>query len=165
MFDASRILPARPSEGRILSGVCAGLSHAMAFDVTLVRLAFLVLALAWGLGVVLYGGLWLLMPDPTRGAMSDRGARSVLRFKAQSVRVDLRHSARSLSQGWQRVGRDPWPRPVGRRWMAVGLMTVGALFLLLSLGAFSWITPMRAASLVLIVIGAAGLLSLRIGGR
>ena len=165
MMHASRILPARPSEGRILSGVCAGISEEFALDVTLVRLAFLVLALAWGLGGLLYVLLWVLMPDPGRGALSGGRLRDTMRHKARGMRIDLQHSARSLSLGWQRVGRDPWPRPFGRRWMAVGLITVGAMFLLISLGAFSWITPMRAASLALITVGVAGLLSLRLGGR
>lgn len=161
MTRASRKLPARPPEGRILAGVCVGISEAFSLDVTLIRLAFLVLALAWGVGILLYGVLWLLMPDLERGVERGRGARSAIRHTAIGVQIDLQQSARYLSRGWQRVARDPWPRPLGRRWMAVSLIAIGLGFLLTSLGAFSWITPMRATSLALIVVGLAALLSLR----
>ncbi|MEM9492268.1 MAG: PspC domain-containing protein, partial [Myxococcota bacterium] len=149
------LLPARPPEGRIVAGVCAGIGDAFAFDITLVRLAFLVLALAWGLGVLLYGALWLAMPDPLSRPLDRRGARAAVRHTAMGMRSDLAQTARYLNRGWQRVGRDPWPRPLGRRWMAIGFVLIGLLVLLGSLGAFSWITPMRALSLALIAAGVA----------
>jgi phage shock protein PspC (stress-responsive transcriptional regulator) len=52
--------PRRPLEGRLLAGVCAGIAEQYLVDVTLVRLAFLLLALAWGLGLLLYSLIWLL---------------------------------------------------------------------------------------------------------
>src|SRR5512132_4076808 len=49
---------ARPAEGRVIAGVCAGIARALAVDVTLVRLVFTLLALAGGAGIALYLGLW-----------------------------------------------------------------------------------------------------------
>ncbi|MCG8417880.1 MAG: PspC domain-containing protein [Proteobacteria bacterium] len=158
-------IPERPAEGRILAGVCAGISRALAVDVTLVRLAFMILGFAWGLGVMLYGALWLFMPDPSRGATPDGGWRAMVRHRVGDMRVELRNSARSVQVGWQRAGQSSWPRPIGRRWLAVGFISAGLLAFLTSIGLFSWITPMRAISLALILFGLAALLSLRGPGR
>src|SRR4029077_20784156 len=48
-------LPFRRSEDdRVLAGVCGGVASALAVDATLVRLAFALLALAGGAGILLY---------------------------------------------------------------------------------------------------------------
>src|SRR5919205_550512 len=46
------------ADDRALAGVCAGIAQALSVDVTLVRLAFTLLALAGGAGIVLYLALW-----------------------------------------------------------------------------------------------------------
>ena len=53
---------ARSETDRIVSGVCAGLAKYIAVDVTWVRLAFVLLSLASGLGFFIYLLLALLMP-------------------------------------------------------------------------------------------------------
>ena len=53
-----------PTEGR-LGGVCAGIAHYFDADVTLVRLAWVVLSIVPGAlvgGVLAYAAAWLLMP-------------------------------------------------------------------------------------------------------
>ena len=47
----------------MLAGVAAGLAVAFDIDVTLVRIAVVVLAVAGGAGLPLYLAGWLLMPD------------------------------------------------------------------------------------------------------
>ncbi len=152
-------LPVRAVEGRILGGVCAGIARTIAVDVTLVRLAFLVLMMAWGVGVLLYLVLWLMMPVPG-GQTHERWHRE-MRHRAFGMRRDLADWGERLSSDWRRVGRDPWPRPLGRRWMAITLLAAGCLVLLVSLGAFSWVTPLRAASLAMVAVGAGTLISMR----
>lgn len=152
-------LPVRAEEGRILGGVCAGIARTISVDVTLVRLAFLVLMLAWGLGVLLYLVLWLVMPAPG-GRTHERWHRE-MRHRAFGMRRDLADWGDRLSLGWRRIGRDPWPRPLGRRWMAITLLAGGGLVLLISLGAFAWVTPLRAASLAMVAVGAGTLISMR----
>jgi signal transduction histidine kinase len=52
-------LPFRRSEDdRVLAGVCGGVASALVVDATLVRLAFALLALAGGAGILLYFALW-----------------------------------------------------------------------------------------------------------
>src|ERR1700712_624504 len=53
-------MPFRRSEDeRVLAGVCGGVASALAVDATLVRLAFALLALAGGAGILLYLAPWM----------------------------------------------------------------------------------------------------------
>lgn len=51
----------RPQQGKMIAGVCAGLSERFGIDVTLLRILFVVFALV-GAGEVLYIVLWIVMP-------------------------------------------------------------------------------------------------------
>jgi len=53
----------RPLDERMLGGVAAGLARYLGIDVTLVRIAFAVLAIAGGAGVPIYLAGWLLIPE------------------------------------------------------------------------------------------------------
>ena len=46
-----------------MAGVASGIGDSLQVDPILVRLAFVVLSLASGLGVVLYGLLWVVLPE------------------------------------------------------------------------------------------------------
>lgn len=52
----------RAPSGRVVAGVCAGLARHLGLDTLIVRLAFVLLALAGGLGVAGYVALWILLP-------------------------------------------------------------------------------------------------------
>jgi phage shock protein C len=49
--------------GRMVAGVCAGIAGYFGWDVNLVRLAFGVLLIFWGLGALLYMLAWLMLPE------------------------------------------------------------------------------------------------------
>jgi phage shock protein PspC (stress-responsive transcriptional regulator) len=53
----------RIRQGRIVAGVCAGLGAYFGVDVNLVRLAFGVLTVFYGLGILLYLIAWLVLPE------------------------------------------------------------------------------------------------------
>jgi signal transduction histidine kinase len=57
----------RPRAGRLLAGVAAGTAAHLRQDPLVVRVAFVILATA-GLGIVLYGLLWLTMPGAAEDA-------------------------------------------------------------------------------------------------
>ena len=59
----------RDAPGRKLAGVCTSIAHRLGVSVTVVRAAFLLLALVHGFGILLYGVLWMLMP-PSAGVPS-----------------------------------------------------------------------------------------------
>jgi phage shock protein C len=57
----------RTREGRVIAGVCAGLAAYFGVDPTLVRLAFAVLTIFGGAGVLLYLVAWIVIPDEGDG--------------------------------------------------------------------------------------------------
>ncbi len=52
----------RSPHERIIAGVCGGVAQYTGWDVSLIRLGFILLTLMSGLGVVLYLIMWLVMP-------------------------------------------------------------------------------------------------------
>jgi phage shock protein PspC (stress-responsive transcriptional regulator) len=53
----------RIRQGRLVAGVCTGLAAYFGVDVNLVRLAFGVLTVFYGLGILLYLIAWLILPE------------------------------------------------------------------------------------------------------
>jgi len=100
----------RRGSDRIIAGVCSGLAEYFHIDPTLVRVVFVILALAPpGVGIILYAVLWFLM-EPT-GAMS-RGSRTVSdRFREMGHEM-----RREFRGGWGGSQSDPrfGPAPSGR---------------------------------------------------
>ena len=147
----------RPAEDRLVAGVCSGIARVLVVDVTLLRLAFLLLALASGLGLALYLLLWLFIP--TEGRRSPEGERIVW-TNMRGLQREIQHVTLRLQGMWAERGRNPWPVPLDRRWFAMGLISVGILVVLLSVGAFSWLGTSRALGLAAIVVGASVLITL-----
>lgn len=73
------------SSDRIVGGVCSGLAEGLRVDTIWVRLAFVVLAFAQGIGVVVYVVLWVIMPER---APERAGGRSAF----DSMGDDLKHA-------------------------------------------------------------------------
>jgi signal transduction histidine kinase len=57
----------RAAEGRLLGGVTTGIAAHLGLSATVVRLAFLALTLAGGVGVAMYAAYWLLLPQGESG--------------------------------------------------------------------------------------------------
>ncbi len=54
----------RPKQGRVLAGVCRGLSNYFNIDVVLVRLLWVFLMLPGGLpGIIMYIAAWIVIPE------------------------------------------------------------------------------------------------------
>ena len=58
----------RMREGRVVAGVCAGIAAYFGIDPTLVRLAFALLTIFGGAGVLIYLVAWIVIPEETEGA-------------------------------------------------------------------------------------------------
>jgi len=52
----------RSSSQKMIAGVCGGVAQYLGWDVTIVRLLWIVLTLAGGSGILIYLILWLVMP-------------------------------------------------------------------------------------------------------
>ncbi len=53
----------RSSSQKMIAGVCGGIAEYLGWDVTIVRLLWIVLTLAGGSGILIYLILWLVMPQ------------------------------------------------------------------------------------------------------
>jgi phage shock protein PspC (stress-responsive transcriptional regulator)/two-component sensor histidine kinase len=62
----------RTRTDRVLGGVAGGLGRYLGVDPVLVRTGFVVLAFAGGVGLLLYGVLWVLTPDELDGPTASR---------------------------------------------------------------------------------------------
>jgi len=61
MSDGTRLL--RPRDGRMIGGVCAAFARRFAVDVSLIRIVWALLAVAFGTGVLAYLICWLVIPE------------------------------------------------------------------------------------------------------
>jgi phage shock protein C len=57
----------RIRQGRVVAGVCTGFAAYFGVDVNLVRLAFGVLTVFYGLGILLYLIAWAIIPEEGEG--------------------------------------------------------------------------------------------------
>lgn len=55
------------SDNKMIGGVCAGLADYLDLDPTIVRVAWVLMVMFAGFGVLLYAILWLVMPKKAIG--------------------------------------------------------------------------------------------------
>jgi phage shock protein C len=59
----------RPTDDRIVAGVCSGIGRYLGVDPVLIRVAFAVLGfVTWGASLLAYPVMWFLMPEEPRPA-------------------------------------------------------------------------------------------------
>jgi phage shock protein PspC (stress-responsive transcriptional regulator) len=157
----------RRGSDRILGGVCSGLAAYFGLDVLLVRVVFVILAVAPpGIGIIVYLVLWFLM-EPPLGAVTPapRNVGDRLRAMRNEIREDFR-TGFSRASSPSEASRpspggspsspaavpSPTPVPPGRWssslagrsrgfWAGLTLIVLGAYFLLVNVGllaAFRW---------------------------
>ena len=150
---------ARPRSGRMLAGVAAGTAVHLRQDPLVVRVAFVVLA-TFGVGVVMYGLLWLTMPvaapgeDPTPAAFRLERPKSkrqlitlvllgiaaaaalgqVARFSSGELVLPLIFVAVGMAVIWRQLDTDRTLNLPGVRWALAGgaALAAGGLILLLA---------------------------------
>nr|WP_283139849.1 ATP-binding protein [Rhizohabitans arisaemae] len=70
----------RPLEGRLVMGVCQGVARHLGQEPVVLRLAFLLLTFAHGLGLIIYAVLWVFVPQE-----ESEGGRRPVRDTAQLI--------------------------------------------------------------------------------
>ena len=63
----------RPSSGAMIGGVCAGIARYLNLDVTIIRIAFVLIAVFGGSGILAYLILWAVMPKDEGGSLAEEG--------------------------------------------------------------------------------------------
>lgn len=121
----------RRGSDRVVGGVCSGLAEYFRVDPLFVRVAFVVLTLLQGAGILIYFVLWVLMKPPideTAGpSFGDR-----VRAVGDEIRADLRGGLNTTTGGTT-LNRTLW--------LGVILIVLGAYFLISNLGllnGFRW---------------------------
>ena len=138
----------RTRSGAVLLGVCAGLGRYFDVDPVLIRVAFLLLTLASGLGVVIYLMLALVMPaEASVGESTAEVVRENLREMGGVARAAGREVAAALRQA-SVAGRR-------RKALGVGLALVGVVLLLANAGVLAWLQWRLLWPLILVLVGIA----------
>lgn len=143
---------------KMLFGVCGGLADYFNVDPVLVRIAFVVLTVAGGSGILLYLILAILMPQQETSAVAPG---DIVKENLQSITAEAAEAGRrgveTVSGALGReTARPETAAPDERRnTLAVILIGVGVLLLLANLGLFSWFDWDTFWPLLLILLGVA----------
>jgi phage shock protein C len=137
----------RSEKERILGGVCGGLAEYFGFDPTLVRLVFVLLALAGGAGVLIYIVLWIIMPHRTHTDAKRVVSENVedIRQRVQELESDVRSAV--TSERTQEWAQSP------AFWLGLVLAIVGLVLLFSNMGMFRWLRWDVLWPLLLVVVG------------
>ena len=115
---------------RVLFGVSGGLGEYFELDPVFVRVGFIALCFAGGIGFVLYLALAIVMPR----------ADAPERTPAATVQDNVEHIADDAAAAGRRLGAAMGPVTTEQRRSGLGILfiAVGALILLVNLGLFFW---------------------------
>ncbi len=115
----------RSESDKIFAGVCGGIAAYLGVDAIFVRLAFILLIFASGIGVILYLALMILMPKEEGGDLTS----------AQTVKNNFEQFGNDVSSGMKRARQHPQGPTI-----AAGLMILlGVYFLFNNLGLLGWL--------------------------
>ena len=163
----------RRGSDRILAGVCSGIGDYLRLDPSLVRVVFVILALAPpGVGIIIYLVLWFLMEPAGGSQASSANAGHRVRQMGDELRRQFRGgwwqaesgpspspgasdpaaTSRSPSAGGRLGGPTHGGRPTGL-WVGIVLVALGAYFLLANLGYLSGFRWDLFWPVILIAIG------------
>ena len=129
----------RSRVNRVIGGVCGGLAEYLDIDATIVRVGMVILG-SFGIGILMYFVLLVLMPNPGEPSPFIRSSTGV-------------PGAETLSTSTPARVVDP--SAVDRRRSSLGilLVVVGAIFMLGNVGAFRFVQWSVIWPLVLIALG------------
>ena len=130
---------ARSESDKMIAGVCGGIATYLGIDSVFVRLAFLVLVFASGVGLLLYVILMLIMPSEEK---LNHPSSKIVQDNIEQIGVDV-------TSGFKKVRQHPQGPTIG----AGLLILLGVYFLFGNLGWLSWLSGGVFWSLILIGVG------------
>jgi len=133
----------RSETERVIAGVAGGIGEYLELDATLIRLAFVLITLAGGSGILIYLILWLIIPS--RKNVNKKGEDSVKENAAE-----MRDRANEFSQNLKADTRGG-----GKMLIGFLLLGLGFIFLLENFNIFPFIDFARLWPLILVILGLA----------
>ena len=134
----------RIRQGSTLAGVCTGLGAYLRIDPTLVRLFFILLTFAEGIGVVLYLLLWLFLPA------DDSLPEAELSERIHDSAEELAESARRLGEDFRSGGIVNAQTATA---LGLGLVIIGIVMLARNLAWLSWLNARVLFPALMVVAG------------
>ncbi len=129
----------RSNDERVFFGVCAGLADALRVPPLAMRIAFVLLGLTWGLGVVAYLLLALLMDEEDAGD-DERELEERMAENGREALARVRELGRDIGDGARGVFNEGERRGPKQRKFGITLLILGVVIVLWSLGLLSWVT-------------------------
>jgi phage shock protein PspC (stress-responsive transcriptional regulator) len=136
----------RSETNRMIAGVAGGLAAYFTIDPVFVRIAFVLLALFHGSGILIYFILWLILPTESRVEEYTTINKASVRSSLSEVRDQMRGFSKSMHIDEKNNTK-----------MILGaiIIILGILFLLDNFGLGAWIDLGRLWPVILIAIGVA----------
>jgi phage shock protein C len=141
----------RSRTDRMVSGVCGGLAAYLGIEAIWVRLFFVLVSMANGLGLLIYLILWIIMPEAGREDATP----------GQTIESNVQDVANRAQEFAQNVGQAVQAGPNRQAGIVVGaaLIVLGVVFLLDTFHILAWFRFDQLWPLILIVGGLALLVS------
>ena len=136
----------RVRSNAMLGGVCAGLSEYLGLDVSLVRIFFVIIGLASGVGVLVYLVLWIVLPEKEKLSSSQP-------FSFQPG--EFANRAREMGQEFGEAVRKP--NPDSAKFIGIALVVAGILIFLQTLN-LPWLFWLRQEFIWPVILILAGVL-------
>lgn len=130
----------RSKDERLIFGVCGGLAAALRVHTLVIRIAFVLLGMTWGLGIVAYVLLALLMDDEGAADDDDREVEERMADNGREVLSRIRELGGELREGAREVLAGKGERGPRQRQVGALLLIAGALIVLWSLGLLRWVS-------------------------
>lgn len=126
----------RNETDKMIAGVCGGLAAYLNIDPVLVRLAFVILLFASGIGIPLYIILWIIMPSSATAGQPNN----------EIIQKNIAEMGDKITSGMGSMGK---PTTMG-----LILILLGAYFLFNSLGLLHWLKGGLLWPIIIILFGA-----------
>jgi phage shock protein PspC (stress-responsive transcriptional regulator) len=149
----------RSRSNAILAGVCGGLGEYFGIDSNLIRVAFILLAFAQGIGILIYLALWLIVP--VEGKAEIQTTMETVRTGAEEITNRARTMGEEVRTAMRRSNAG------ASAMVGVLLVALGIVFLLSNLGIFwgGWLGFRILWPSILIIVGVAFLWQRFRGGQ
>ncbi len=152
----------RSRSDRLIAGVCGGLGEYFDVDPVWLRLFFVLLLFAWGIGFWAYLILWLIVPEQGQRTASPADTMQANVQEMADRAREIGHSVqRGLPDSWQRSSREgedagPATAPFI---LGIVLVLVGVFLIFNQLDLFAWLRWDVLFALLLVFGGGVLLLS------